>query len=703
MAEIELKTIETVSNQPFRKLVTTIGELPSAFIESMSYYEMLAWMVNWLENTVIPAVNNNAEAVEELQGLFVDLKTFVDNYFENLDVQEEINNKLDQMAEDGTLERLIGEYIQASYKIIMPKNFIEADAGDIILLKVKDKSILIDTHYDAALSQVKLFLERNEINVLDYVILTHYHTDHVGNFIDLCNLGFITANTKIYLPAYSPLITQSEQTQNNYTAINHYISANNLDAVIPNIGDSINIDEFRLTFYNCNTDLFTEMGVTEYNDCSTICLTEFGNQKALFTSDITDKPFTYFVDNQIFNEKINIYKIEHHGNNIDNQDTVFLQQIMPDLCLHQTTSYSISIGRNSRSTGLAFMMEKNIPIFSQYNNDNDVIVDVYKDYYSIVQGKQNYAQSGYSIINNYFVDASTTNNIQNGTQSYPFKSLAQALGKISKMPYCRNIIKIADGTYDFPTRQIVSSADIAITGNTTTPSNVVINGELMFYSSDIEITGVKITNNTKYDGCEFRNCRVLINNCIIDSGSDTVSNKQGVICYKSNVTVRQSTISNWSTGLYCQYCVTYTNSVTFSNCTTAISENRGIFGRMSNIYNSVTNELSNSTSLEVLYDITSKMIYSGSVTTTPSTTFDLTSNFSNFNRLIFNVGNVSDGTWESIVVNCYNNVNFVNGQKFVIKTVSGSFVVSTSNAKTLTIDSNNNNTQNIRQVIGIKQ
>lgn len=124
MAEIELKTIETVSNQPFRKLVTTIGELPSAFIESMSYYEMLAWLVNWLENTVIPAVNNNAEAVKELQRLFVELKNFVDNYFENLDVQEEINNKLDEMAESGELEALIINYFkqqEVSYEMFGAK------------------------------------------------------------------------------------------------------------------------------------------------------------------------------------------------------------------------------------------------------------------------------------------------------------------------------------------------------------------------------------------------------------------------------------------------------------------------------------------------------------------------------------------------------------------------------------------------------
>ena len=33
--------------------------------------------------------------------------TFVENYFENLDVQQEINNKLDAMALDGTLSDLL--------------------------------------------------------------------------------------------------------------------------------------------------------------------------------------------------------------------------------------------------------------------------------------------------------------------------------------------------------------------------------------------------------------------------------------------------------------------------------------------------------------------------------------------------------------------------------------------------------------------
>ena len=110
----ELKTINTLDNEPFKYMVATIGNLPTSFVDSMSYYELLAWLCQYLQQQVIPAVNNNAQAVEELQTLYIELKQYVDNYFENLDVQEEINNKLDDMAEAGTLQEIIGDYLTAT-------------------------------------------------------------------------------------------------------------------------------------------------------------------------------------------------------------------------------------------------------------------------------------------------------------------------------------------------------------------------------------------------------------------------------------------------------------------------------------------------------------------------------------------------------------------------------------------------------------
>ena len=96
---------------PFKKFCMTIGELPSSYLETMSYYETLVWFCNYLGKTVIPTIDNNAGAVIELQNLFVELQTYVNDYFDNLDVQEEINNKLDEMAESGQLTDIIAQYL----------------------------------------------------------------------------------------------------------------------------------------------------------------------------------------------------------------------------------------------------------------------------------------------------------------------------------------------------------------------------------------------------------------------------------------------------------------------------------------------------------------------------------------------------------------------------------------------------------------
>lgn len=94
---------------PFRVFCQKV--IPLAFDESMSYLELLYSVLHYLKETVIPAVNNNADAVTELQNLYNELKSYVDNYFENLDVQEEINNKLDEMAESGQLAEIISLYL----------------------------------------------------------------------------------------------------------------------------------------------------------------------------------------------------------------------------------------------------------------------------------------------------------------------------------------------------------------------------------------------------------------------------------------------------------------------------------------------------------------------------------------------------------------------------------------------------------------
>lgn len=74
--------------------------LPLVYDDSLSYYELLCKVVQYLNNT-IQAVNETTADVEELKNLYIQLKEYVDNYFYNLNVDEAINNKLDDMVESG--------------------------------------------------------------------------------------------------------------------------------------------------------------------------------------------------------------------------------------------------------------------------------------------------------------------------------------------------------------------------------------------------------------------------------------------------------------------------------------------------------------------------------------------------------------------------------------------------------------------------
>lgn len=82
------------------------GLIPTEFRQCMTWEEQVLWLEKFLKETVISTFNQNTEAYEEL-------KETVENFFDNLDVQEEINNKLDEMAESGELLEIMQPYFDS--------------------------------------------------------------------------------------------------------------------------------------------------------------------------------------------------------------------------------------------------------------------------------------------------------------------------------------------------------------------------------------------------------------------------------------------------------------------------------------------------------------------------------------------------------------------------------------------------------------
>ena len=62
-------------------------------------------------NQLIRSVNEQNETIADYVQQFLDLKDYVEDYFDNLDVQNEINNKLNEMSRDGSLQTIFANYI----------------------------------------------------------------------------------------------------------------------------------------------------------------------------------------------------------------------------------------------------------------------------------------------------------------------------------------------------------------------------------------------------------------------------------------------------------------------------------------------------------------------------------------------------------------------------------------------------------------
>lgn len=81
--------------------------LPLVYDDSLSYYELLCKVVNY--------INQLLGDVSTLSTAFTQLKSYVDNYFSSVDFQTMVDEKLDEMSENGDLQNIIGKFLPVLY------------------------------------------------------------------------------------------------------------------------------------------------------------------------------------------------------------------------------------------------------------------------------------------------------------------------------------------------------------------------------------------------------------------------------------------------------------------------------------------------------------------------------------------------------------------------------------------------------------
>ena len=98
------KNYEYKKIHPFKWFVLQNFPFIEEDFDALTNYQLFCKLGEEIDK-VIKSTNDIGLQVESLTD-------YVSNYFENLDVQDEINNKLDEMAENGELEEIIGAYLE---------------------------------------------------------------------------------------------------------------------------------------------------------------------------------------------------------------------------------------------------------------------------------------------------------------------------------------------------------------------------------------------------------------------------------------------------------------------------------------------------------------------------------------------------------------------------------------------------------------
>lgn len=113
---------------PFRYWCQKV--LPLVYDDSLSYYECLNKVVDYLNKTMedVETLHGDTEA---MLAAFNSLQTYVNTYFDELNLTEEVQTVLDRMAENGSLDELLRPLVGEQIGGVVAEQIDDAVAGQI--------------------------------------------------------------------------------------------------------------------------------------------------------------------------------------------------------------------------------------------------------------------------------------------------------------------------------------------------------------------------------------------------------------------------------------------------------------------------------------------------------------------------------------------------------------------------------------------
>lgn len=368
-------------------LLETFPFIQQEYFDAMNEWQMFCKIGEKI-NEIINSQNSVGQETEALYNAFISLQDYINNYFDTLDVQDEVNNKLNDMAESGELAEIINQEIfeelnnkinsEAKISFLAPAPELQEDFGDCTVIQLKDKNIILDVGNETDCHTLINYLFNNNISKIDYVIISHYHHDHIGGNnaegiltlitqagLDFSECTFLLPHRNINYSLFKPSSDDNWVRTVENTIIN-MLTTNNIQYKYPEELEKIELNEnsylqflnllpiYYQEYYNTTVNAYNEeQESTEYNNFSMVTVFKFCNNFVLLPGDIQKEAEKNVYKNLT---NCNLMKVEHHGLNFTSNEN-YLNQLNP--------KYAVVANRQYYSSSHDFLKDTVINIQSK--------------------------------------------------------------------------------------------------------------------------------------------------------------------------------------------------------------------------------------------------------------------------------------------------------------------------------------------------
>ena len=461
--------------------------------------------------------------------------------------------------------------------VIFPRygdNNDSGDRGDCTIVCI-DKAhwFMIDCFTDSvsSVSSIKRCLQENHIDKLDFLLITHFHQDHIGNFEELIRSNLVK---KVYVPDAAKTNTTSGTNGMDATTINGInvrLKAAADRATVPYEiapNGKVDFNGAELTFYNNSDDDYTYYNTgakhaNNYNNLSIALMVKHIGRTFISEGDCLTEAMLHNVDNVPAN--VDLLKAHNHG--LTNMPLAY-KKVSPKDAVILASRTELRKGTQFNYQSTLFDMGTNVYNLSSQPEDIHITYLADNGQVSYNTNLRRLYPNMVDTANKVYVDASYSDRIKTGDAATPFinlNELVRYLHSLNTSDVVNVIIK--PGDYTTPANCNVAAQvlkfnnikpEVVITswnGSVSFPYTLVKNSNITFDSiifkspSTVDINLDRNMYNVKY-----LNSTGTIRRSTLNLDSATVKNElatnpttidfSNVLADSSNITLQSNTYSN---------------------------------------------------------------------------------------------------------------------------------------------------------------